>query len=194
MSVIETKFHLFQVQEKLVAGDPIVPLQLGLGITPEVLDAVDVAATACGKRLPMVDAVVPIALGKQAAVAGELVRVDRTALRHLLPDHSPERRPGRIGNWAGIDLPAPLQGPKDGDFAGRPMAPDPLAVPSAIGLVRFDLAAQRRSTFTVLGQVAANHLIAPFGTVAIAPECLGGLHGGNLQGKEVNELAKLTIG
>lgn len=32
MSMIETKFHLLQVQEKLIARDPIVSLELGLGI------------------------------------------------------------------------------------------------------------------------------------------------------------------
>ena len=67
-------------------------------------------------------------------------------------------------------------------------------MPSEIGLGCFDFAAQGRPTFTVLGQVAANHLVDPFGTVAVDPEYLGGLHGGGLQGKAVNELAELTIG
>lgn len=193
MSVLETKFHLFQIQEKLVAGDPIVPFQFGLGIAPEVLDAVDVPAAACGKRLPMVDAVVPIALGNQAVVAGELIRVDRAALRHLLSDHGPKRLPSHIGHRAGVDPAAPLQEPKNSDFARGAPASEPLAMPSEIGLVRFDFAAQGRPTFTVLSQVAANHLVDPFGTVAVDPKYVGRLQGRDLQGEKVNELMELAV-
>lgn len=54
MSVIEAEFHLFQVQHELTARDAIVPLQLCLGIAPEILDAGDVPA-AGGNPLPMSD-------------------------------------------------------------------------------------------------------------------------------------------
>lgn len=53
MSVMESEFHLFQVQQELTARDAIVPLEFGLGIAPDVLDAVDVPAAAGGKPLPV---------------------------------------------------------------------------------------------------------------------------------------------
>lgn len=97
MSVVEAKCHLLQVQDKLAPGDALVAFQFGLGIAPEILDAVDVAAPTGSETLPMVDAVMSIALGNQAVVAGELVRVDGTSLRHLLADDRAQGVSGHIG-------------------------------------------------------------------------------------------------
>jgi hypothetical protein len=66
-------------------------------------------------------------------------------------------------------------------------------MPSEIGLVRFDFAAQGRPTFTILVQVAANHLVGPFSTVAVDPKYVGRLQGWHLQGETVNELMELAV-
>ena len=55
MSMIEAKLHLFQVQEKMVSPDAIVPPELGLREAPEVLNAVDVVAFPARELPPMVD-------------------------------------------------------------------------------------------------------------------------------------------
>ena len=123
MSMIKTKFHLLQVQQELGARDPILALQCGLGIGPEILNPVHVPPPTGREALPMVDAIMPVALGDQAVVAGELVRVDRAALGHLLADHGSERLPSHIGDRTGVDLAAPLQEPEDGHFASRAFRP-----------------------------------------------------------------------
>jgi hypothetical protein len=59
VSIVEAKFHLFQVQQELGAGDAIVTFQLGLGMAPEILNAVDMLALPSRKGLAVIDAVVP---------------------------------------------------------------------------------------------------------------------------------------
>lgn len=192
MSMIEPQVHLLQVQQERAARDAIIALQFGLGIAPEVLDAVDVPA-AGGEAFAMVDAVVPVALGDQPIVAGTLVRVDGAALGHLLADHSPKRLPREVRHGAGVHLAASLQEPKDGHVARSTPAPQSLPVPSEIGFVRFDLSVEGRAALTVPSQVVANDLIDALGTVAVDPEHRGGLHGGHLQREAVDELATLSV-
>lgn len=141
----------------------------------------------------MVDAVMPVVLGDQTIVAGELVRVDRAALGDLLADHRAKRPPCDIGDWAGVDLAPPLQEPEGGHFAGGAPASEPLPVTAKVGLVGFDLTPQRRATFTLPRQVPTDDLIHPFCTVAVDPEHPSGLHDGNLQSEEVNELIQLAV-
>jgi len=138
MSMIETKFHFFQVQQELVPRDARVPLQFGLGIAPEVLNPVDVPTAAGGEAVAMVNAVVPIALRDQPVVAGELVRVNSGALRDLLMDDRPERLPRDVGHGPGVDLAAPLQEPEDRHCAGGPAASTALTLSPEIGFVCFN--------------------------------------------------------
>ncbi len=58
--MIETKFHLFQIQEKMTSPDPIIAPQFCFGEAPEILDAVDMAAFGNRKRLTVIDLVVPV--------------------------------------------------------------------------------------------------------------------------------------
>jgi hypothetical protein len=53
---------------------------------------------------------------------------------------------------------------------------------------------QKDASITHSGQVAANHLRDSLGAVAVDPEYWASLPGWDFQGKEVNELAELTIG
>lgn len=193
MSMIETKFHLLQVEQKLTAGNAIVAFQLSLRIALEILDPVDVSPTAGGEPVIMIDPIVSVALGDQPLVAGELVRVDRAALGHLLANHRPKGVAGHIGNRTGIHLAAPLQEPEDSHFAGRASAPESLPVTAKVGLVGFDLAAQRGTVFAFPRDMLADHLIDPLGTVTVDPNDASRLHGRNLQGKEVNELVELSV-
>lgn len=193
MTVSETNFHLFQGQQKLGTGNAIVPLQVGLRIAPEVLDPVDVPTAAGREAFTMIDPVVPVAVGDQPLVVGELVRVDRAALGYLLADHCAKGFSGHMGNRTGIHLAAPLQEPEDRHVAGRASASESLAVPSEVGLVSFDLAAQRGAVCTVPRHMLADRPIDPLGTVPLDPDDASRLHGRDLQGKEVNELVELSV-
>jgi hypothetical protein len=48
--------------------DPVVPVELGLRETPEVLDAVDVVALSAGELAVVVDAVVEIPIRDEAVI------------------------------------------------------------------------------------------------------------------------------
>lgn len=134
-----------------------------------------------------------IALGDQAVIAAELIRVDRAALGDLLADHRAQSLPGHMGDRTGRALAPPLQELEHRHFAGRAAPPEALPVTAKVGLVGFDLPLQGRAAFTVLGQVSANHLVDPLGTLAVDVEHVGGLHGRDLQGKEVNEPMELSV-
>lgn len=193
MSVIETEFHLFQVQQELVSGNPIVPLQFGLGRAPEVLDAVDVPTVAGGESFTMIDPVMPVALRDQPIVAGELVRVDRGAFGHLWADHRSKGLPGHSGDRTGVHLAAPLQEPEDGHFPGCTSAPESFPVTAKVGLIGFDLSAQRGAVFTVPRQMPTDEVIHALSAVTVDPDDASRLHSGDLQGEEVNELVDLSV-
>lgn len=57
MSVIKAKLHLFQVADKVTSANAIVPPQLRVRKAPEVLNPVNVLASAMREGLLMQDAV-----------------------------------------------------------------------------------------------------------------------------------------
>lgn len=193
LSVVETKFHLLQIQQKVMPRDAIVAFQFGLGIAPEVLDPSDVAPAARGEAVALMDPNVSVLLCDQAIVPRELVRIDRGALGHLLPDHGPEGLARDIGHGPGVHLATPLQQPKHGDFAGGRSASLSLPVSPEVGLIRFDLTAQGRDPFTLPGEVAANDLIDPLGAVPIDPQHAGRFHRWHFQRKGGNGSADLPV-
>ncbi len=62
-----------------------------------------------------------------------------------------------------------------------------------VRLVRFDFAAQRGVVLTVPRQPPANRLLDPFSTVTVDPDDASRLHGGDLQGEEIDELVQLSV-
>lgn len=178
--MIEPKLHLLKVKEELIARDAIIALQFGLGITPEVLDCINVLPSTGGKALAMVNAIMSVALRNQTLLAGELIRADGAALGHLLADHCSKGLPHESRHRAGVNLAAPLQELEDGHFVGGATASEALPVSAEVGFVRFDLPPQGRPTFAFLRQVVTDHLIVVLGTVAVDPEYMSGLHGGHL--------------
>lgn len=145
MSMVEPKFHLLQVQEKMTPPDAIVPPQLGLGKAPEVLDAVDVPTATVRKRLFMENPVVAIAISEQPVIAAEPIGVNRAAPGDLWPDDSSQHGPAHIGHWTGIDAAAPLQEPEHDHFTLHSAAPQMLADAAEITLIDLDSPVSRAS-------------------------------------------------
>ena len=56
--MVEAELHFFQVEIELIAAHTLVAFQLGLCITPEVFNAIDVMTFARGERLLVIDAIV----------------------------------------------------------------------------------------------------------------------------------------
>ena len=129
----------------------------------------------------------PVAIGEQAVVAAESIGVNRAALRDPSPNDSPQHRPGHSGDRPGVDLAAPLQEPKDNDFASHRSASQMLADAAKVALVHFNFSLQPGLPFTALYQGPANHRIDPLGRMAIDADLPSGSVGGHLHSKEANE-------
>ena len=129
MSMVETNFHLRQVPDKLIPGDAIVPFELGLGVAPEVLDAIKMPPPAERKAVALMDVMMSIALRPQSVVPRELVRIDGRAFGNLPSDQRSEPLAGDVGDRLRVHLAAPLQQDKDSHFAGRPAGGRPLPWP-----------------------------------------------------------------
>lgn len=74
--MVETELHFFQIKIEVLAAHAVITFQLGLCITPEVLNAVNVVAMADGETLLMIDAVVLKAVEHQPIVRAKAVSVD----------------------------------------------------------------------------------------------------------------------
>ena len=193
MSVIETKLHLFQVQQKLGAGNAIVPFEFGLRIAPEVLNAIDVLASAGRERLAMVDAVMSVPLSNQSVIDSELVRIDGAAFGDLLLDDGPQGGPRDIGHRTGIDTTSPLQKPEDGHFARRTSDTPAFAVASEIRFVRLDFSLQRRMPLAVLGHALTDHAIDAGRAMPVDAEEPGGVNRRDFKREHLNQFVQLTI-
>ena len=81
--MVEAELHFFQVEIEVLAAHAVVTFQLGLCITPEVLNAVDVLTLAHGKALLVIDAIVLEAIEHKPVIGAKAVSVD-DAFRHDL--------------------------------------------------------------------------------------------------------------
>jgi len=127
--MIEAKFHLLQIEEKVAAAYPIIPLELGLRKAPKVLNAVDVALFAMGELPVVVDPVVAVPIGDKAVIAPERIRIDRRPFGNTLPDNDAEGFSGDIKDWCGVDPAVSLENTEHNDLSGRTSAA--LAFPDA---------------------------------------------------------------
>lgn len=77
MPMVGAKFHLFQIQEKMVAPDSIIAPQLCLGERPKALNGVSVVPFSGELSFAVVDPVVPVAVREESVVGTERIGVDR---------------------------------------------------------------------------------------------------------------------
>src|SRR5690606_18693727 len=139
-AMVEAELGLLQVQVEGVPGHAVELGQAVLGVAPEALDAVDVAASAGELVLAVVDAeVFGVADVDQAVVAGPAVGVDDALEADAAADRLPQRLFLHVGDDLGVDAVAPLEHAEDDGLA--PGAPAPLAADASgaeVGLIDFD--------------------------------------------------------
>ena len=187
MSMVEAKLHLLQIEDKVTPPDAIIPSQLGFRKTPEVLDPINVSAAAVRKGLFMEDTVMPVAVGEQAVVAAESIGVNRTTPWDLLPNDPPQYRSGHIGDRARVHLAAPLQEPKDDDFALHGSAPQMFTDATKVALIDFNFALQPRFRFTGLHAGLADDGVDSLGGMPIDADLPRSSVRRHLQRKEANQ-------
>jgi len=176
--MIEAKFHLLQVEQKVASPHPIIASEFCFGKRPETLDAVDMVPLSRKLTLSMVDPVVSVAIREEAVVASKRVRVDRAALGHLLLDDEPQNGTGYVGYGAGIDPAVALEKAENSDFSSRAPAPIALAVSTEVRLIDFNLAGKRRLAFAFSGNRGSDAPVDAFCAVAVDAQLAAGAEGG----------------
>lgn len=133
-----------------------------LGPAPESLHAVDVDLA--GREIfPMVHLQMPVAAEHEAVIASELVRVNDRPPADLL-DGEPQKGLCRyIGHDIHLNQAVSLQNAKDGDLAGSASSPVAFSSAAEVGLIQFDLSAQKRGD--ILGMAQNAHANRVHGTI-----------------------------
>ena len=194
MTMVESEFHLLQVQEEPRTADAVVAPELGLGVSPEVLDAVDVLPFPLGESAIVPDAVVPVAIGDEAIVGAPAVRVDGAAGGNLLADDGPERGLRHVGDRRRVHPAVPLQNAEDNDLSGSAPSAHPLAAAAEVRLVHLVLpGTERRLGLAGTGDRAADYGVEAVGAVAVDPRLARRAGRRHLQGEVSNELSDLSI-
>ena len=192
--MVEAVLHLLEVEREVAPPGAVVPPQPGLGKGPEVLDAVDVAALGRGEGLPMVDPVVAVAVGDEAIVAGERVRVDGAPRRDPLPDDGAERGAAHVRYRGGVHAAMALQNAEYRDLSGGSPAPLPLPVAAEVRLVHLvDPTAERRLPLAGRRERQADPVVDALGGVVVDADLPGSSPGRHLQGEEADEPADRPV-
>ena len=150
MSVVKAKLGFFEVQFEGLCWDAVELGESSFGITPERLDAVDVAFTGSEFVVAVVDPEMLVETDiDQAIIATPAVGMDDRTQVDFAPDHRLERGFGAIGDDFGVDLALAFEDTEDDGFAGSAapaFAPDP--VRAKVRFIDFDSTGQRRIGLT----------------------------------------------
>jgi len=194
--MIEAELTFLEVQRKSRLGDAVEAGQAGLGVGPEALDAVDVAAVGGELVLAVVDPqVFGVAQIDQAVVAPPVVGVDDTIETHASANHLLQYGFGAIRHQLGVGLAVPLEDAEHGCLAARSAAaspPNPLGAEA--GLVGFDLAPEGAGFFASLGHADPQRTQQTVHGVTVEAGELSDLRGGEIGGDMPDKLAKGRFG
>lgn len=158
MAMIEPELSFLEMQVERVPRHPVELDQPALGIAPETLDAVDMHRAARKFVVAMID---PKMLVKahinQAVIATPAIGVDDAGDVSAPPNDGLQCAFGGIRDDLGVDAVTALEQAKDDGLAAS-AAPAQAAHPAwaEVRLIGFELTAQRRDGFTVLGQAATH--------------------------------------
>lgn len=184
MSMVEAKFHLFQIQEKVIAPDPIIAPQLCFGERPKTLDAVDVVPLSREFTPSVINPVMPVAIREKAVIGSERIGVDRASLGNLLFDNKAEHGPRDIGNRARVNLTVPLKKSENSDFSGGTSTTAvAFAAAAEVGLVNFDLSGQGSFTLAFSDDGIADEVIDTLRAVSVDAKLASGANRRNLEGE-----------
>ncbi len=140
--VIEAPLAFLEVEVEVDAGDAVEAAQVPLGLAPEVLDAVDVAASV-DKALLVVDAHMPEAFRVEHVVGGKAIGVDYGIWLYPLLDDGQQRAGRGVRDHHRVDLPAALEQSEHWHLATGSAASFALAVAAEIALVQLDFTADQ---------------------------------------------------
>lgn len=193
MSMVEAKFHLLQIREKMAAPDSIIAPQLCFGERPETLNAVDVISLS--RELPpaMVNPVMPVTVGEKTVVGTERVGIDRASFGDFLLDNEAEHSPRDIGNRACVDPAVSLEKPENSDFSGRTPAAVAFAASTEIGLVNFDFSCQGSLALACSDDGTANEVVDTFRAMPVDAKLTRGADRGDLQREETDKLPNFSV-
>jgi hypothetical protein len=193
MSVVEAKFHLLQIEEKVAPPDSIIAPEFRFGERPKGLDAVDMVAFSRELAAPMINPVMPVAVGKKAVVASERIGVDRAALGDFLLDNKTEDGAGDVRNGTGINPAVALKKPENTYFSGRASAAVAFAMAAEIGLVDLDFSGEDGLALAFLRDGTADKIIDPLGAVAVDSDLPRGASCRQFESEVADELAHFPV-
>ena len=195
MTVIEAILRFFQVKIKRMLGHPVELHQATLGITPKALDAVDVNVASGELVVAVVD---PQMLVKadidQAVIAAPAVRVNHAGNIGLASDDGLKDDLGGIRNDFRINVLAAFEQTKDHRLLTRATAAKSAnPARSKVGLIGFELTAQRRDLLAVVGKPTANAQINGVDRAKRHAAEFGAIGGSQIHGEVAQDLAKLRF-
>ena len=193
MPMVEAKFHLFQIQEKMTAPDSIIAPQFSFGERPKTLDAVDVVSFSRELASPVVNAIMSVAVRKEAVIRAERIGIDGASLGDFLLDDEPERGTGDVRHRAGVDSAVALKQPENSDFPGGAPAAIAFTMPAEIGLVNLNLAGERRFAFTCPSDGDTDAIIDPLGAVSMDAKLAAGAGCGDFEREETDKLPHHSV-
>ena len=138
--MVKTVLDLFDVHREMILGNTPVVIQDVLGITPEALDAVDVAAGVTIDEGAPVNYHVMLAVALEGLVTPESIGVVDRALACVGLDMAHELLGREVGDHPSIDPSIPFQQVKHETFAGSSPTAFAFATAAEVGFIRFDLA------------------------------------------------------
>ena len=176
-SMIESKFAFLQMQVEGSFVNSTESKQPSFGKTPEALNPVHVDAASNKFILPMIDSkMLPIAHVDQTVIATPPIRIDYTVQGDLAANNRLQRGFSAVGNKFRVDLSVALENAKDDGFPIRPAASLPFnTARPKVGLINFDLASERRLSFTEFGNPLAKSPYISVDRIAIQPSQKGHL-------------------
>ncbi len=191
--MIEAELHFFQIKIEVFAAHSVVAFQLSLSISPEVLDAVNVVASAHGKALLMIDAIMLEAIQYQPVIRAKAVGVDDAFRNDFRLDDLAQGLARDILDDPGINFAIAFKKPENRHFPGCATPPLAFALAPEVTFVALDFAAQRVVQFTLTREAATDDLIDALGTVAVNVHHFRGATCWNFEGEVFNEFIELTI-
>lgn len=191
--MVEAKYHLFQIGQKVAPAHSIITPELCLGERPEALDAVDAVPFPGKFSFPVVDPVMPVAVGKEAVVGTERVRVNGAAFRNLLSDDEPQYLPRDVRHGTGIDPAIALEKPENSDLSGRTPAAIAFTVAAEVALVHLNLSGERSIAFAFHSDGASENGIDALGAVPVDLKLSRGTNDRYLQREEMDHLPNGSI-
>ena len=128
VSVVEAELHLPDEQMEVALEAAVVDLQPPFGVAPEVLDAVDVAAS-IGEGLGVIDTLMVETFEGQLVVGRVAVGVDDGVQLDVDPDCADELLPVAASGRSTRTSPPRLSRPKTGILPAAPRPRLPLRTP-----------------------------------------------------------------